>query len=75
MTSEEVAAVLGAGRGPAIGHLSRLRRSDLEGIASSRGVALVAGEGQRQLATRVVDQVFASAKRDTRPKRASRGQR
>lgn len=76
MTSEEVAAILGVGRGPAIGHLSRLRRSDLEGIARSRGVSLADGEAQRQLATRVVDQVYGQAKRDSQPKkRAGRGRR
>jgi hypothetical protein len=69
MTSEEIAAILGVGRGPAIGHLSRLRRSDLEGIARSRGVTFADGEAQRQLATRVVDQVYGQAKRDSRPKR------
>jgi hypothetical protein len=76
MTSEEVAAILGVGRGPAIGHLSRLRRSDLEGIARSRGVSLTAGEAQRHLAARVVDQVYGQAKRDSQPrKRASRSRR
>lgn len=76
MTSEEVAAILGVGRGPAIGHLSRLRRSDLEGIARSRGVTPAADEAQRQLATRVVDTVFTNAKRESQPKkRASRSRR
>lgn len=75
MTSEEIAAILGVGRGPAIGHLSRLRRSDLEGIARSRGVAFADGEAQRQLAARVVDQVYGQAKRDVTPRRASRSRR
>jgi Mn-dependent DtxR family transcriptional regulator len=76
MTSEEIAAILGVGRGPAIGHLSRLRRNDLVGIANSRGVDLVDGETSRQLATRVVDTVYGRAKRDAQPKkRASRVRR
>jgi hypothetical protein len=76
MTSEEIAAILGVGRGPAIGHLSRVRRNDLEGIARSRGVSLADGETNRQLATRVVDQVYGQAKRDSQPKkRASRSRR
>jgi hypothetical protein len=72
MTSEEVAAILGAGRNPAIGHLSRVRRNDLEGIARSHGVTPADGESQRQLATRIVSQVFARARRDSQPKRGGR---
>jgi hypothetical protein len=75
MTSEEISAILGAGRGPAIGHLSRVRRNDLEGIARSHGVTPADGESQRLLATRIVNQVFTRAKRDSQPRRAGRGRK
>jgi len=68
MTNEEVAAVLSAGRGRAIARLAGLRRSDLENIASERGVSFTREEPPGRIARRVVDHVVQRAQ-----ERASRG--
>jgi hypothetical protein len=72
MTSDDIAAVLGAGRGAAIGYLSRLRPSDLEDIARQRGVTFTRETPAGELARSVVDRTAERAKAARRARGARR---
>lgn len=66
MTSDDIAAVLSAGRGRAIGYLTRLRRSDLELVAKRQGVAFTREMPTAELARSVVDRTAERAGRAKR---------
>jgi hypothetical protein len=74
MTNQEMAEVLRTlGRVRTIGYLSRLRRSDLESIAVSRGVQVSATDRPAEIADRVVTHVTARAERLARREQSRAG--